>query len=37
VTDGIVDFVLMGFKVAVLVHDFAKDVPVGEGRSFREE
>ena len=37
VTDGVVDFVLMGLKVAVLVHDFAKDVPVGEGRSFREE
>lgn len=36
-TDGVVDFVLMGLKVAVLVHDFAKDVPVGKGRSFREE
>jgi hypothetical protein len=35
--DGVVDFVLMGLKVAVLVHDFAKDVPVGEGGSFREE
>ena len=36
-TDGVVDFVLMGLEVAVLVHDFAKDVPVSKGRSFREE
>jgi hypothetical protein len=27
----------VGLKVAVLVHDFTKDEPIGKGRSFREK
>lgn len=36
-TNGVVDFVLMWLEVAVLVHDLAEDVPVGQGGSFGKE